>query len=398
MDKILRIPEIPENCHFWMVRTKGGIFFNEFINEKFIAIGWNMLDNEILRFGISKQDERIYKDRIRREYKDARPGLAINKCKRFYGELACGDIAMIVGNNQVAFAIIGEYYEPKSRKYTTHYEIEINELIKNMDSSQRKSIRCPYLKRRKIDIIAIIEDTNRINPYLYKAMVVNRHSLSSLDEYADSILSACYDVYYNNNTFSFTFHIGTQESIAALDLVNFVSITSRILSENESHTISIKTALHSPGDIILQVGEFINNNIGNYLSVLLIYLAIFGGKYKDYEIPSLIKLLKSVFDLPYQRRRKKLEEEKFELENEKLRLDNDKAKIEIQKLEEKLELENENLRLGNDKAKAEIQKVLDDGSFRKLVNLSSKLEISPASQNIVNIQELLEFEKNHPSG
>ena len=35
------IPVISDDIKFWMVRTKEGFFFDEFIREEFIAIGWN---------------------------------------------------------------------------------------------------------------------------------------------------------------------------------------------------------------------------------------------------------------------------------------------------------------------------------------------------------------------
>ena len=36
-----KIPEIPEDTRFWMIRTKKGYFYNEFIGKKFVALAWN---------------------------------------------------------------------------------------------------------------------------------------------------------------------------------------------------------------------------------------------------------------------------------------------------------------------------------------------------------------------
>ena len=41
MTQILDIPSIKNDTNFWMVRAKRGFFFDEFIRNEFIAIGWN---------------------------------------------------------------------------------------------------------------------------------------------------------------------------------------------------------------------------------------------------------------------------------------------------------------------------------------------------------------------
>ena len=35
------IPDIPIETNFWLIRTKSGYFYDEFVNEKFVALGWN---------------------------------------------------------------------------------------------------------------------------------------------------------------------------------------------------------------------------------------------------------------------------------------------------------------------------------------------------------------------
>ena len=40
------IPEIPEDTKFWMVRTKKGYFYDEFVSKRFVAIGWNAIDKK----------------------------------------------------------------------------------------------------------------------------------------------------------------------------------------------------------------------------------------------------------------------------------------------------------------------------------------------------------------
>ena len=35
------VPIIPPTTHFWMIRTKKGYFYNEFLSKRFVAVAWN---------------------------------------------------------------------------------------------------------------------------------------------------------------------------------------------------------------------------------------------------------------------------------------------------------------------------------------------------------------------
>ena len=49
--------------------------------------------------------------------------------------------------------------------------------------------------------------------------------------------------------------------------------------------VTVKTALHSPGDILLQIGDFIKEN---GINLFVCYLIVFGGRIKDCEFPSIL--------------------------------------------------------------------------------------------------------------
>lgn len=67
------------------------------------------------------QSDRL-KASIKATYDESKPGTSLNKCIRFCYELKAGDIAVIVDNNRVAFAYIGEYYEEQSPALTVELE------------------------------------------------------------------------------------------------------------------------------------------------------------------------------------------------------------------------------------------------------------------------------------
>ena len=47
-------------------------------------------------------------------YNEKQPGAAFNKCYRFIYGMKPDDIVVIVDNNRLAFAFIGEYFEEKN--------------------------------------------------------------------------------------------------------------------------------------------------------------------------------------------------------------------------------------------------------------------------------------------
>ena len=54
------IPKIDEDTNFWMIRTKRGFFFDEFVTQGFIAIGWNSITGSMVSTSLSKyQTDRL---------------------------------------------------------------------------------------------------------------------------------------------------------------------------------------------------------------------------------------------------------------------------------------------------------------------------------------------------
>ena len=121
------IPQIPDATNFWMVRSKQGVFYNEYVAGGYIAIGWNSLTKDILS---GNRDDDYYKQILKgNNYPDKMPGTALNKCRRFIEEIQSGDIAMIVGRSEIAFATIGDYFELESNTTTAEKELEIHTQI-----------------------------------------------------------------------------------------------------------------------------------------------------------------------------------------------------------------------------------------------------------------------------
>lgn len=108
--KEFEIPDIPEDTNFWLVRTMSGYFYEEFIDEGYVALGWNYITQNT---SFDDKNIKILKDDIKERYGDKRPGVAVNKCIKFIETVKSGDYVLIPNakSTEVTIGILGEYYE-----------------------------------------------------------------------------------------------------------------------------------------------------------------------------------------------------------------------------------------------------------------------------------------------
>ena len=370
-DQLLSIPRISKDTNFWMVRAKSGFFFDEFLRKEYIAIGWNSISKSMISDRLTRSQENTLKASIKEIYGESKPGTALNKCIRFCYELKNGDISVIVDNNRVAFAYIGEYFEDLSPEFTPELEKEMHKQIAKANPNVDK-FDCPYIKRRKINVIKVLGVDDTISPYLQSAIARNWHSLSDLNEYSDLVLSGCFDTYIFRDKLTVTFRVRTKDEINVLDLSNFVLCAAKLLSEDHPENVHVKTTLHSPGDIILQIADFFQQNP---LLLPICYMAIFGGKVGNYEFNSLLGVIKGFINRKYE---------------------NDKKAVELRKLSAEADLaEQQALRqkLDNLETMRKLQLSSVDDYAEPLATAAKNLEIQPSSATIIDITEILKSQQ-----
>lgn len=360
----LHIPSIGSKTNFWMIRTKRGFFFNEFISKGYIAIGWNLVTQSRLKSSF----ESDLKAQIKEVYHEKLPGSALNKCIRFCYEMKPGDIVVIVDASKTAFAVVGDYYEEPDPQLTVAYEKEFTAVIDH-EGRYTGPLVCPYVKRRHITPIKVLWKDEFISPYLKTAMSNNLHSLSQLNDYDQLILSACYDAYTYQDSLYVTFRVTQEDGIGAMDLSNLVLHAAALFSGGRAETVNVKTSLHSPGDIILQLTDFFQ---GNSLFLLLGFIAIFGGRVKDYEFNSILGFAKKVIDSGYEKEKRAIELRKLEAET---------------KIAEQDAIAKE---LDNLKLKHELAHQLAEDCVQPLAVSAGRLQLQPTDTTLENIQKALE--------
>lgn len=372
-NRFISIPEFNKKTNFWMVRAKKGFFFDEFVREGYIAIGWNAICKYMLSDNLSKGQYAHLKKLVKDIYNEQIPGTAVNKCMKFCYELTEGDIAVIVDNQRVAFAKIGEYYEVADKSLTAELEKQVHEDIQKA-KLHRDHFHCPYVKRRKIEIIRVINEGTAISPYLQSAMARNWHSLSDMNEYAELILSACFDAFIYENKLVATFRVERRGDINVLDLSDFVLNSATLITGNKPQSASVKTTLHSPGDIILQILDFAKENV---FWLGLCYIAVFGGKVGDYEFNSLIGIVKNLINKEHNKKKQALELRKLEAET-RLAEEAVIAK-ELENLEKKRSLDLE----------------MSEKCVTPLVNAAKRLQIHPSKATVMDISAIIEKQTNN---
>lgn len=376
---------VKDDVKFWMVRTKQGYFFEEFIRNGYIAIGWNNINESRLRSTISKQQEQYLKEELRRIYDENRPGTALNKCRRFYKDIKPGDIVVIVGSKRVAIVEAGEYYEENENVYTTELEKSIHYDIEH-SNTKGVFVKCPYLKRRKIEILKLLGEDDIVNPYLSVALSVNRHSLSDLSEHAELILSNCYEVFVYKNKLNLTVRVEQDKDINAMALSGFIYYSAKYLGNNGCGEVTVKTALHSPGDIILQIKDYIPD--WSTLDVISAYFGVFGCKIGNVEFNSLLQIGKDIINRAHT---KKLQELEVKAKEADIKLKDAEAR--------KLDAETRKLEAETVLLEAEFKK-LEEERKQRIENIEAYLpRIAECSDNLKVKQPLcIDYDKTKNEG
>lgn len=319
LDELLnfKVPIIPKQTRFWMIRTQKGYFYDEFLAKKFVALAWNNIDATT---NLSESSKESLKDDIMLKFPEInRPSTVINKCYNFINEVHEGDILVIPskGSKYITFAIAGEYYEDSTK--TVEIEKTVIYRIKNNDVDIH-DVSCPYKKRRKITLLRTIKSED-INISLYRA-ISNYHGISNFDAYAYQILNELYNCYTFQHYTVLVYNIRKTAPIKPRELSHLIcgnidSLCS-IISEDR---ISTKMDLHSPGDVIYMLQEAYDFAKDNWSVIFGLLIFLGGGSALSFKVPGLIDIVKNIISVPEDLRSKRLDNDSKELDIQLKRLE-----------------------------------------------------------------------------
>ncbi len=274
---VLHIPSISPTRHYWIIRTNGGDYYDDFILHQYISIAWDYVTLNILNNQPEDAIKRLIEEYeshsspVKEDIEDDSDGTAkgtitsiYNKIWRFVFEIQKGDIILIPSKNSDSITIaevIGDTYERSN--YVEDY-------LKENPTTELHP--CPYCKRRKIHPLKTISKSE-MDIYLAKGFN-SQHALSNMDEYAPFIDRTIYGIYSKGDQIHTTIHAGHPNGLTLKELVTLSatleesanSLAKQCDIEFDSSNIEVKLNIHSPGVIEL-IGAI--SGAGIVLSLLI---------------------------------------------------------------------------------------------------------------------------------
>lgn len=252
---------VNNQSNYWMVRTMGGEYYHDFIDNEFIAIGYNEIllntirqlneDNSIARRQLREIVTSVYHDTIR-------PGQVVSQLLRFCREIKIGDIIVVPNSNhEISICrVTGDVYE------------DVN--------AGRGGSNCIFMKRISIKIL---KQTRRFMlPPKAQLMFNSRHPISDISHYAMYIDDSVCDFYNKNEETHLSLAINTENEVSATVFYNIqklFKITGDFCLENgiegTADDVVMKVQMESKGKL-----HFISSK-KSYLALLALGILFING-------------------------------------------------------------------------------------------------------------------------
>lgn len=257
------VQKVSHSSSYWMVRTMGGDYYNDFINNRFIAVGHNDIllkdiNNMLTNENTAMKNLRKIVANLHPDIK--RPGHVASQLIRFCHEIKPGDIVVVPGHSSFNLSIC--------RVKSTVYE--------EPDIIEDKG-RCPFMKRINVDIL---KSTSRTAlPPKAQLMFNSRHPISDISEYAAYIDSTQFDFYNKDDETHIVLRIKTESDVDVstfYEIQQLFVLAEQFCKENNiecsAKDVSMKVQMESPGWL-----HFISKKTSVLSTVGLIILLINGG-------------------------------------------------------------------------------------------------------------------------
>lgn len=256
------VQEISADRRYWMVRTMGGLYYQNFITDHFIAIG----HNEYLLHNIRQLPEDLHEatNALRRkviehDHAISRPGHIASQILRFCREIQVGDIVVVPshGSEICICEVSGEVYENPN---ATDFNGE-----------------CPFMKRLPVNILHR-KQRGELPPKA-QLMFNSRHPISDISAYAVYLDVVNSDYYNKDGETHVALKINTNESVSVSDFYN-IQLLFRITEEyckvngieGNANEVEMKVQMESKGML-----HFISHNKKFLALVAMGILFINGG-------------------------------------------------------------------------------------------------------------------------
>lgn len=307
-----------DNTNYWLVRTAGGAYYDQFVAENFIAVGWNKISNldlikeakadeekretmlKEIRKLVDTETEKETQPKGERE-REAQKSRIFNQINRFVNEMSIGDYVLIPSShsNLIEFGII-----------ISDAKIVKKEVV-DMEEDE-----CDFTKRRDVEWLYRAK-RDKLDPYLY-GLIYSQHAISSANDYAHYIDRTINRFFVKGNQAHLIFEVDKKSEIYGGEFIKFINVTLNLLDSFNEFTesnldkdlVQIKANVQSPGFI-----EFFGN-INIIFAISLMITAIIGGKFSLFKIATFesLGIIEQVRKFIEQFQRYNIEKEKLSLQ------------------------------------------------------------------------------------
>ena len=183
-EKLLQdVKSIKDETNYWLVRTMGGDFYDEYVDKNFIAIGYNeIFVDDLTHLPQKERPARKILQEMLKARKDSirNTGYPASQMIRFAREMKVGDIVVV----------------PASSSYKVTFGV-IESDIYQETSNLHAALGCPFAKRRNVKWIRT--SMRHSLPAELQLMFNSRHIISEISGYAPFIDNFLNDFYTKGN-------------------------------------------------------------------------------------------------------------------------------------------------------------------------------------------------------
>ena len=297
--KSMGIDVFSEERQYWLIRTQGGEYYNDFRNENFVGIEWDEISDLKM---INKRDEEALKSEVLHYYpKTNKPGYPVNQILKFAHNMSKGDIVLIPSENS-NWISIGEILDDNMYIYEEDEE-DFETLLESLDNEndEKKSI---LKKRRRVRWLDSVKKTD-LDPYLY-SVIYTHSAIANIDKYSVFIDRTLSQFYIKGDECYFTYRVNKKKNIPYSDMRKFFRANDLIIDYLDANIddfniddIIFKINVQSKGPVQYK------GKISSVLAMGLLITSLFGSDFKfegfgfNFEMSTegLPKLLKSISDM-----------------------------------------------------------------------------------------------------
>ncbi|HYE55465.1 MAG TPA: hypothetical protein VD996_11490 [Chitinophagaceae bacterium] len=264
------VANISDKRQYWFVRTMSGKYYNDFVENGFIAIGYD----RVPLFEISKANTKdktgsdILAEIVKKAYpKEQRPAYIGNQLLDFAYNIKKGDIVLSPSVSSDLISI-GRVIE------TPVYQEEI--------ISEDPS-KCPFIKRKKIKWLKTNLRFDKIDPGMLH-LKYTRRTITSVDFYTAGLVDRLITpLFRKHNDAHLALNIEKQTNLAAVDLFEtWLDLFALTEEFGKDHNIAIdrrefqvKINVQSPGTV-----EFISYSVIGIVILSTFVAAIVGAEFE----------------------------------------------------------------------------------------------------------------------